>query len=209
MKHTDWDEIPDSVAYSNYMHLLNVTVSAGDTVAKGDLVGYTSHPSSGSFDHLHFEIRANGLYQRHCCNPWKYLPNADNNYTSFVANVTLTPNYSSCNAVVNVSVPPNQLMFNRIQLTIDNGTSVETREYDMCEDNLTHSFLEMDNPLFEDNLYISPKRFSSQSYAQGEWAGYGFDFLDLGPAGSGGTVAVTVADVFGNAITSDTMTYTC
>ncbi len=209
LKHTDWDELPGNAAYSNYMHLLNVTVTAGQTVTKGDLIGHTSHPASNSFDHLHFEIRARGLYQRHCCNPWRYLPNSHNNYTSFTANITLAPNHNVCDAVVNISVPPDQLTFNRIELIIDNGTSVETRDYDMCEDNLTHSFSEMDKSLFEGELRISPKGFSGSSYSQGEWAAYGFEFLELGPAGSGGTVTARVYDVFGNVISSDTMSNTC
>ena len=42
--------------HTNYMHLSDWTVAAGDTVSKGGLIGYTGASASG-FEHLHFEIR--------------------------------------------------------------------------------------------------------------------------------------------------------
>lgn len=42
--------------HSNYMHLSSWVVVAGQTVAKGQLLGYSGVSASG-FEHLHFEIR--------------------------------------------------------------------------------------------------------------------------------------------------------
>ena len=189
--------------------MFNETVGVGDNVTKGDLIGYSYKSLVSGFEHLHFEIRAGGYFQRDCCNPWKYLPNMDNSYTTFEANVTLTPNYNSlpCEAVVNISVPPDQLTFNRIELHVNGGDVI--RVFDMCEDNLEHSSnaSELDLPLLEGNIYISPNRFNSQSYGKGEPATYGFEFLDLPTPG--GTVVAKVYDVFGNFVETPQATYVC
>ncbi|MDP6952193.1 MAG: peptidoglycan DD-metalloendopeptidase family protein, partial [Alphaproteobacteria bacterium] len=42
--------------HSNNLHMSDWTVSAGQDVVKGQLIGYTGESASG-FDHLHFEIR--------------------------------------------------------------------------------------------------------------------------------------------------------
>ena len=203
LRHTNWNESLGETFYSNYMQLLNVTVSAGQNVNKGDIIGHTSHSSSG-FQHLRLEIRAGGLFQRHCCNPWKFLPNRDNDYPVFTADVqhvqTVTSSdYQNCTATVTVAVPPDQLTFNRIELHIDN---TPVRDYDMCEDNRHHSFAEMDNPLFEGNILISPKPFTSQSFSEGEWAKYEFEFRNLSYVSCvSGSIAAEVFDVFGTAYT--------
>ena len=188
----------------------NWTVVATEQVSKGQLLGHTGASVSG-FPHLHFEIRAGGVFRRYCCNPWKYLPNSDRNYSSFTANVTLNPNFNdvACQAVVNVSVPPDQLTFNRIELLIATGSTTSQRDYDFCEDNFSHTFEELDNPVFEGNLYISPGRFSSRSYSRGEWATYAFEFLDLPEATASGLVSARVFDVFGNVISTPEMAYVC
>lgn len=210
--HEGWDEDPESKFYVNYIHIVNATVAEGDKVVKGQIVAY-SYRSVSLFDHLHFEVRAGGLFQRHCCNPWKYLPNINNNYTSFIADIQLIPNFNnlSCEAVVNVSVPPDQLTMNRIELHIVND-EVETvlRTFDFCEDNLDHTFDELDDPLFEQNLRISPGLFSSRSYGRGENATYGFHFLNLTEILSGlSTLQAVVYDVFGNRVETARMQYTC
>ena len=167
--------------------------------------------TQGGFAHLHFEIRAGGVFQRYCCNPWKYLPNSDNNYSSFTVNISLTPNFNgvACQAVVNVSVPPDQLSFNRIELLIATGGTNSRRNYDFCEDNLSHSFEELDSPAFEGNLFVSPGRFSSRSYSRGEWATYGFEFLDLPEATTNTSLSAKVFDVFGNVVSTPELAYIC
>ena len=193
---------------------MNTTVTEGEEVVKGQIVAYSfrSDTAFSQFEHLHFEVRVGGLFQANCCNPWKYLPNVNNNYTSFAANVQLYPNYNdlNCEAVVNVSIPADQLTMNRIELHITNAGEDSVRTFDFCEDNLDHTLAELDNPLFEGNLYISPGRFNSRSFERGENATYGFDFLSLPETqSSGGTLQAIAYDVFGNRVETSTMQYTC
>lgn len=193
---------------------MNATVAEDEQVVKGQVVAYSfrSDTPTSQFEHLHFEVRAGGLFQANCCNPWKYLPNVNNSYTYFDADINLQPNYNNvnCEAVVNVSVPPNQLTMNRIELHIINSGMDSVRVFDFCEDNLDHTLLELDDPLFEENLYISPGLFSSRSYERGENATYGFHFLNLTETASGvGTLRAVAYDVFGNRVETPTMQYTC
>ena len=187
--------------------MFNETVAVDQVVSKGDLIGYSYKSLDSGFELVHFEIRAGGIYQRHCCNPWKYLPNINNSYSTFEANLTLTPNYNSlpCEAVVNISVPPDQLTFNRIELHVNGGDVI--RVFDMCEDNLEHSSDDLGLPLLEGNIYISPMQFSSRSYENGEPLTYGFEFLDLPTPG--GTVIAKAYDVFGNFVETPQATYVC
>ena len=210
--HEGWNEDPELKFYVNYIHIVNSTVTEGQNVTKGQIVAY-SYRSVSLFEHLHFEVRVGGLFQRHCCNPWKYLPNVNNSYSSFEANIQLFPNYNNvnCEAVVNVSIPPDQLTMNRVELHILLSDGVESvRTFDFCEDNLDHSFDDLDNPLFEQNLYVSPGRFSSISYERGENATYGFHFLNLNATQSDTATLQAVAyDVFGNRVETAVKQYTC
>ena len=213
--HQGWDEDPDIKFYVNYIHIMNSTVREGEEVVKGQVVAYSfrSDTAFSQFEHLHFEVRVGGLFQANCCNPWKYLPNINNNYTLFAANIQLYPNYNdlNCEAVVNVSIPADQLTMNRIELHITNTGVNNVRIFDFCEDNLDHTLAELDNPLFEGNLYISPGRFTSRSLERGENATYGFHFLSLPETQSagGGTLQAIAYDVFGNRVETSTMQYTC
>ena len=186
---------------------------------KGDLIAYSE--GTASLDHIHFEIRAGSVFQRSCCNPWKYLPNDANDYSSFQATLSLTPNYDGidCEAVVNVSVPPDQLTFNRVELHIvnNNDEAQEVRFFDMCGANTNHTLEEMDNWEYKDDpsdsssyiIRISPQFFNSQSFGQGESAGYGFEFIDLPPLSGSGKVMAKILDVFGNSLSTGYQTYTC
>ena len=177
--------------------MLNVSVAEKQTVSKGDLLGYSGYSISSKFEHIHFEIRVGGYSTEYCCNPWKYLPNHENDYSQFLADVEMSvdPNNQACEATVSVSVPPDQLTFNRIELHF-NGEAI--RNFDMCEDNLDHSYKELDNPLLDRNIQISPQKFSSASYGNGDWASYEFQFLDLPlTSGSCNGFSVKVLDVFG------------
>ena len=194
---------------------MNATVTEGQAVTKGQIVAYSfrSDTAFSQFEHLHFEVRVGGLFQANCCNPWQYLPNINNSYTTFAADIQLHPNYNNlnCEAVVNVSIPPNQLTMNRVELHVRNNGMESVRVFDFCEDNLDHTFEELDDPLFEQKLYVSPGQFSSRSHGKGENLTYGFHFLNLtetrnGPASS---LMAVVYDVFGNKVETPWMQYRC
>lgn len=180
--------------------------SAGHDVNKGDIIGYSNASVSG-FPHLHFEIRVGRRYQIFSCNPWKYLPNPNNDYSSFTANFSLTAT-QNCRAIVNISVPPNQLTFDRIELHVDYGSGDHMYFYDMCYANMIYKVTDMDKVKFGDNLRISPKKFNSASFGKNEWAAYGFEFFNL-PEASAGTVYAKAYDVFGNSVTTAQTTYNC
>ncbi|MFV0633176.1 peptidoglycan DD-metalloendopeptidase family protein [Demequina sp.] len=55
---------------TNYNHLSRYAVSSGQTVARGDLVGYSGNTGSSTACHLHFEVYVNGQVT----NPMNYLP---------------------------------------------------------------------------------------------------------------------------------------
>lgn len=188
-----------------------MTGMIGQQVSKGDIIAYSGASASG-FEHLHFEIRVGGRYQRHCCNPWKFLPNANNDYSSLTANMAVVPNPggANCEANVKVGVPPDQLTVNRVQLVTTGGQTTYDKDYDMCRENLAYTFSQMDDPEFFDHVTISPAVFSSSSYGDGEWAEYDFTFHQL-PAAAGSAVSATatVYDVFGNAVSSAQVQYTC
>jgi len=214
----------DIFFFSSYYYIatdhngINVNLAEGAQVMKGDLIGFTTGTST--FDFIHFDIRFGEKSPSLYCNPWKYLPNSDNDYTSFDATVTLQPNYHgiNCEAVVNVSVPPDQLTFNRIELHIidSNDSPQEVQFYDMCGAVFNHSSEQLDNWEYNDDpdasssytICISPGLVTSRSYDRNEPATYGFEFIDL-PVLTGAKVMAKVLDVFDNSQETAYMVYTC
>ena len=149
IRHKQWEEAPGcqewgdtslpctlGYFYSNYLHVDSWVVNKTrpyTKVRKGQLIGYTGRDKYSNFGHLHFEIRAGRAYQKYCCNPWKYLPNAANTYESFTANIDLDPNHSNeqnkASVVVTVSVPSDQLTLNRIELYISTHSTFVKRTF--------------------------------------------------------------------------------
>ena len=196
-----------------------ITLTDGQPIKKGDLIAYSNETASSA--HIHFEIRVGGLFQRHCCNPLQYMPNSANSYSSLISTLSLTPNYNGidCEAVVNVSVPPDQLTFTRVELHITDTSDQpqEVRFYDMCGANSNHTLDEMDDSEYQDDpsdnssyiIRISPVKFNSTSYGKNESAGYEFEFINLPALTGGGKVMAKVFDVFGNHNSTEYRTYTC
>ena len=226
LKHTNWEEDPDGVFYTNYIHIVMnksgadpISLMSGDSVTKGQKIAYSYGTSS--LEHIHFEVRVNSLYQKAACNPWKYMPNSANDYSSFQVTLSVTPNYNgiNCQAVVNVSVPPNQLTLSRVEFHIVDASNLPqpVRFYDMCGTNYNRTQSQVDNSDYLGNIsnpssyhiIISPMFFNSQSYSKNQNAGYGFEFIDLPQLGAGGTVMARVIDVFDNSVSSEYVGYSC
>ena len=212
--------------YTNYIHIVMnksgqdpITLSKNQPVSKGDLIAYSY--KTNSLDHIHFEVRDGSLFSRDACNPWKYLPNNDNDYSSFEASLTLTPNSggTECQTVVNVSVPPDQLTFNRVELHILDGsdTPQKVRFYDFCGTNRNRTQEQVDNSSYledpnDDSSYlirISPMYFNSQSFSNNQNAAWGFEFVDLPSLPGGGRVMAKIFDMFDNSISTDYEAYSC
>ncbi len=70
---------PAGCYYSLYLHISQWVVAAGQTVAKGQLLGYTGASSSG-FEHMHFEVRdapsfdPNSAWSRDAIHSLRLLP---------------------------------------------------------------------------------------------------------------------------------------
>jgi len=54
---------------TRYAHLSRLAVAAGDTVKKGDLIGYVGSTGRSTGPHLHYEVRVDGL----AVNPIPYM----------------------------------------------------------------------------------------------------------------------------------------
>ena len=141
-----------------------ISLIVGQEIKKGDVIAYTASKPAGALVTIHFEIRAGGTSQKYSCNPWKYMPNSANSYSSLNSTLSLTPNYNSinCEAVVNVSVPPDQLTFTRVELHITDTSDQpqEVRLYDMCGANSNHTTKEMDNWQYNSSLILYHSYFS-------------------------------------------------
>jgi murein DD-endopeptidase MepM/ murein hydrolase activator NlpD len=107
--------------HSNYMHMSGWTVSVGETVAKGDLVGYTGESASG-FDHLHFEIRDAppddkfSRWQRDAIHPLLVLPYADPTPPDITFDAVDISD--PMNPVVEVTVNTPRVDVNRVELLL-------------------------------------------------------------------------------------------
>jgi len=181
--------------YCNYLHMLTNTVKTGDPVTQGITVGLTS--GTESLDHLHFEIRRGGYYQRNAINPFVYLPHTDTlSHTAIISGVYVhtasgTPTVT---ARVVVTAPANELDFNRLALTVTDGTrELDWRVADFHVFNIQKSTIEhpelLDNP-YVDDICIMPASFNKDDNE------YRIDFVFYGLRGSDSiTLTAEAADV--------------
>lgn len=188
--------------YSNYMHLDTVAVQPGDVVSKGDVIGYSGASESG-FEHLHFEIRNDGIYQENAINPWQFLP-YDNTANLAVAIQGQPDLTDPLRPLVDVSVSSDsaELDFNRIEIAIYeiNDTDqilISSQEVDFNQWNAQYTPRDnpsrfLDDPTFN-NVSISPAVFNarSDSYRMG----FSFNGLQLEQGGGRFRIEVRVFGV--------------
>lgn len=112
--------------HSNFLHLSDWAVSAGQTVNKGDLVGFTGISGSG-FAHLHFEIRdappadPTSSWQRDTISPMGVLPYSDP--TAPVISFDSVDTADPLAPVAQVTVTASRVDINRVELFLyDSGS---------------------------------------------------------------------------------------
>jgi murein DD-endopeptidase MepM/ murein hydrolase activator NlpD len=69
---------------TRYAHLSRLAVAAGDTVRKGDLIGYVGSTGRSTGPHLHYEVRVDGL----AVDPIPYMMGNDTRLASSDAELT-------------------------------------------------------------------------------------------------------------------------
>eukprot|EP00854_Cymbomonas_tetramitiformis_P011011 gene11011-13025_t len=114
--------------HSNYLHLSAANVSVGDSVVKGQLVGYSGASGSG-YEHLHFELRDSppedpySAWQRDCVNPvGTLLPYSTTEIVTvdFVS-VNMTTDAS---LAVKVNISTTRMDINRVEITVNDAQNI-------------------------------------------------------------------------------------
>ena len=163
------------VYYSNYMHISESLVEEGQVVERGEVIARTGASESG-YAHLHFEIRAGGLYQKDCINPFSVLPYADANSPEVVIDfVELSqPGAPVVQATVRLPriTPDAELDFNRIEIVTyrKNGkklTALDAQAFDMEVWNALYTPKNDPNAYLDDpdfnGVFVRPGVFNAAS----------------------------------------------
>ncbi|MCY3410458.1 MAG: M23 family metallopeptidase [Candidatus Heimdallarchaeota archaeon] len=144
--------------YANYLHLSEVIVEEGDSVAQGDILGYSG---TTGFDHLHFEIREGGIYQQNCTHPLEYLP-----YSNIFGPKIERSQVVSKSLLLNVSVTSSELDL----IGVSFSGMINNRELDVSLnfDQINHkteNITILDYPLLsiEPRIIISPSPMNALS----------------------------------------------
>lgn len=198
-------EHEDGCYYCNYLHMSGISVTTGQMVTQGMAVG-TTGASTSEFEHLHFEIRRGGYYQRNAINPFVYLPYADTGGPTpmiggvYVHTASVTPTVTGW-AVV--TTPANELDFDRLEVAVTDGAQeCDRRAVDLHVFNTQKSTIEhpevLDDP-YVGHVCIMPAKFNKDSDE------YRIDFIFYGLQGSDSiTVTAEATDVRFNRVVSST-----
>lgn len=186
--------------YTNYMHLSSWSVTPGQQVKKGEVIGATGTGDSGSA-HLHFEVRSGSLWRKSCVNPFRFLPYRDSpNLTVHLSQVELAyPAQPVVTALV--ESPREELDLDRIEVVTINaqdGQVLSERAWDLEEINLRYNGDPklLDTPDL-DGVVVSPGRFDAAAPV------YQLEFRFHGLSGAPQLrVEVRVFDIHGNVATA-------
>ncbi|MGA7307041.1 MAG: M23 family metallopeptidase [Rhodothermales bacterium] len=118
----------DGCYHTNYMHLSGWVVSEGETVVKGQLIGYTGE-SASEFEHLHFEVRnapgAHDVYsnwQRDAIHPLAFLPHPESSNASNMSVAITDVDMSTASnpkPTIQIEMPSgDELDLNRIEVEV-------------------------------------------------------------------------------------------
>ena len=148
--------------YSNYMHLSSWSVTVGQQVKKGDVIGMSGTGDSG-FSHLHFETRTS-VWRKDCVNPFRYLPYLNTaSHTVQVTNIDAS-NPASPVVTARVMAQREELDFNRVEVQVfDAATNqpLSQQAWDLEQINLKYN----GDPKLLDNsdldgAFVTPARFN-------------------------------------------------
>lgn len=186
--------------YSNYLHLSSWSVSAGQQVEKGEVIGASGTGDSG-FAHLHFEVRAGSLWRKSCVNPFRYLPYTDTaGLTVHLTNVELADPALPL-VIALVESPREELDLDRIEVATYNaldGQLLSQQAWDLEEINSKYNGdpKTLDNPDL-DGVVVSPARFHAGAPV------YQIEFRFHALSGAPQLkVEVKVFDIWGNTATA-------
>ncbi len=117
--------------HSNYMHLSSWVVTAGETVNKGQLLGYTGISASG-FEHLHFEIRNApasdpfSSWSRDAINPLGVLPYSSSEGVTLQIDAVTGLDTGTPQVEVTVTSPRADIV--RVELALYNSRGKEIKQ---------------------------------------------------------------------------------
>lgn len=186
--------------YGNYMHLSSWSVSVGQQIKKGEVIG-TSGTGDSDFAHLHLEVRAGSLWRKSCVNPCRYLPYTDTaGLTVHLTHVELAdPAFPLVIALV--ESPREELDLDRIEVATYNaqdGQLLSQQAWDLEEINFKYNGdpKVLDNPDLE-GVVATPARFNAASPV------YQIEFRFHNLSGAPQLkVEVKVLDIWGNTATA-------
>ena len=152
--------------YSNYMHVSSWSVTVGQQVKKGDVIGLSGTGDSG-FPHLHFEMRSGSLWRKDSVNPFRFLPYFNTaTHTVQIANVNMN-NPASPVISIMVSSSRQELDINIVEIAVFDAGNNMLLSQGIC--NLEQTNLKyngdpklLDNPDL-DGVKISPAKFNGTS----------------------------------------------
>lgn len=118
--------------YTNYMNMGEASVSVGQMVAKGEVLGKSGR-SPRNFEIFRFEVRDGGSPQRFCIHPLGMLPYADSGPPEvMIDSVAVVRDHTT--VAVTTTVPGDEMDFVRVDVVmLDAGQEVAKRSYDLNE----------------------------------------------------------------------------
>ena len=156
--------------FTLYSHMSKIDVQVGDWLDSGEYIGLSGASRSG-FEHLHFEIREGGSWQRDSVHPLAFLPHDDTSPAEVDIDAVLFDDPVApliVHAVV--TRPATELDFQRIEVELYSANDdrlMSSHSYDVNEWNREYTPEEdpeekLDNPFFN-GITVRPEPFGMDS----------------------------------------------
>ncbi len=170
------DDLPPAVIeqcqepfFTLYSHLSEIAVETGDRLSRGQSLGRSGASSSG-FEHLHFEIREGGSWQRYAVHPLAFLPHPDTGPAEVKIDEVIFDDPEAPIVHGVVTRPATELDFVRMDVELyagNDGLLLSSQSYDLNEWNREHTpdddpNEKLDNPFFN-GVTVRPQPFGMDS----------------------------------------------